>query len=149
MDYETAKEIFDRMNGIERIPSIVMRVIVEHNQATKKYESPGIAPERFKMEVSNKDLERIINNEFEIYKYLDNKDYINYEGLINGDLVAVIFNGVNFETHNIRKYIRSNPKSDYSCINAHPPEHFHKRYKLLDINYLMDLSTLYNKLIKL
>jgi len=139
MDYLEAKRIYSKLNGIERIPSDVMRVIINYENKNIKKEELGMSLELFK-NLSKKHIDKIINNGFQIYKYIDNNNYINYENLKNGDLVAVKFNGVNYETIQISKYIRlrSTKKLEEGigcCINAHSPEHFHKRYKIFELKH--------------
>jgi translation initiation factor IF-1 len=137
MDYLEAKRIYSELNGVERIPSFVMKVIIDYENKNIKKEELGMSLELFK-NLPKKHIDKIINNGFQIYSYINNNDYINYENLKNGDLVAVKFNGVNYETIQISKYIKLRSTKNLKdgegcCINAHPPENFHKRYKIFEL----------------
>lgn len=133
MDYFEAKELYNTLNGIETIPKNVMDIIINFENENFEKEQLGMTLESFK-KLSKKQIDKITNNGYEIYEYLDNRDYTNYENLKKGDLVAVKFNGINYLTVNISKYIKlrsaNKLQNATGCvINAHPPRHFFNRYK--------------------
>jgi len=124
------------LNGEERIPRELMRSIVETENKNSTKHSAGISLDELKKLVSKAHLNRILSNGYQIYEYLDDTEYINYEGFKNGELVAVKFNGVNYVTADILKYIRLRKpeKHDWKThINAIPPCNFHQRYKQVNI----------------
>lgn len=135
MNYNEAKEIYEKLNGIATIPSDVMRVIVEYKNEHSKTESAGISLEKLR-NIPKKHLDRIINNGYQFYEYLDNNDFINYEGFKKGEIVMAKFNGVNYVTADILKYCRIRKPDKHGCkanINSMPPIYFFQRYKLVEI----------------
>ena len=54
MEYKEAKAIYDRINGVERIPSDIMQIIVEHQQEKTEPISPGVTFEFFKIFIFSK-----------------------------------------------------------------------------------------------
>lgn|SRR3989304_4336795 len=129
MNYKEAIAIYEKINGIETIPVEVMRVIVDYENKNSKDKSPGISLKDLKKKLCKKDLELLSSKGYEIYKYFSNQEYINYEGLKNGDLLAVKFNGTNYETENILECVKNKNRT----INVHPEFHFSQRYKLVKI----------------
>ncbi len=130
--YDEALSIYRNLQPDERCPSDIMRLMIDYENKYHAKKSPGISIEDFN-NLPQKHINRIIDMGYQLYKYNDVKSYTNYENLKQDELVMVKFNGVNFETMNINKFIklRKPEKTDWKVgINAHPPYHFEKRYTL-------------------
>jgi len=128
LSYKKARKVFSKLNGKVRIPDELMRVIVDYENKNSDSQPLGMRIEDLK-NIKKKDLKEIKSRGYEIYEFKNLSSYINYENLRDGDLLAVKFNGITYETENIIECINKRN----STINCHPPYHFSQRYKKINL----------------